>query len=82
MLSFLYYALEVLKWLIVLRALLSWFVAPDSAHPLVELLRRVTDPVLRPIEAVIPFQGGINLSPIVAFLVIIALQSFLLRGGF
>ena len=37
---FLYYLLEALKWLIIIRALLSWFVPPHSGNPVVRLLRR------------------------------------------
>ena len=36
--------------LILLRAVLSWFVSPYSTHPVVELLRRLTDPVRRRVD--------------------------------
>jgi YggT family protein len=70
----LYYTLEIYKWLIVARAVTSWFVSPMSANPLVSLLRRVTDPVLRPLSEMLPLGGGIDLSPIIAFFAIILLQ--------
>ncbi len=78
----LYYTLEILKWLVIIRAVMSWFVAPHSRHPLVELLRRITDPILRPISAVLPDLGGIDISPIVAFILIIFLQSLIVRAAF
>lgn len=74
-----YYALEVLKWLVLIRVLLSWFVSPYSDNPLVEMLRRVTDPILRPLQQVIPPLGGLDISPLVAFFVIQMTQSLLLR---
>lgn len=77
----LYYTLEILKWLVIIRAVMSWFVSPHSPHPLVELLRRITDPILQPIAAILPDLGGIDLSPIVAFILIVFLQS-LIAGAF
>jgi len=74
-----YYALEVLKWLVLIRVLLSWFVSPYSDNPLVEMLRRVTDPILRPLQQVIPPLRGLDISPLVAFFVIQMTQSLLLR---
>jgi YggT family protein len=71
---YLYYLLELFKWLIIIRAIVSWFVAPYSENPLVQLLRRVTDPILQPIASVIPSAGGFDISPLVAYFVIYLLQ--------
>jgi YggT family protein len=70
----LYYFLEVLKWLIIARAVMSWFVSPMSRNPAVNFLRRVTDPILRPLSEMLPIAGGVDLSPIIAFFAIILLQ--------
>jgi YggT family protein len=75
----LYYSLEVFKWLIVARALMSWFVAPHSRNPIADLLRRVTDPILEPISRVIPVTGGLDLSPLAAFFLITILQQVVAR---
>jgi YggT family protein len=75
----LYYTLEVLKWLVVARAVVSWFASPHSRHPAIEMLRRVTDPVLLPIRSVIPGAGAIDISPLVAFFLIILLQGMIAR---
>jgi len=77
-----FYTLELFKWLIVARAVASWFVAPHSRHPAIELLRRITDPVLRPIAAALPPMGGVDLSPVVAFLVIAVLQRLVVSMAF
>ncbi len=76
----LYNVLEVLKWLIIARALMSWFVDPRSGNPLVAWIRNVTDAVLRPISAVVPSMGGIDLSAIVAILLIYLAQSAIING--
>jgi YggT family protein len=72
----LYYMLEVLKWLIIVRAVASWFTSPHSRNPALDLLRRITDPILRPIAAILPDMGGVDVSPLVAFFLIILLQGF------
>lgn len=74
-----YYALNLLKWLIIIRALMSWFVAPGSNHPVVAMIRKVTDPILRPISEMVPVMGGVDLSPVVAFFAIVLLQQVVLR---
>ena len=78
-LALLYYALEILKWLIIARALMSWFMSPYSSNPLAKFLRMVTDPILRPLSEVIPPLGGIDISPLVAFFAIQLTQAMLLR---
>lgn len=75
----LYYLLEALKWVIVIRAVMSWFVAPHSRNPVVDAIRRVTDPILRPISQMVPIAGGFDLSPIIAFFAIVLLQQVVWR---
>ena len=79
LLVLLYYALELLKWLIIARALMSWFASPYSANPVARTLRRLTDPILRPLSEIIPPLGGIDISPLVAFFAIHLTQSMLFR---
>jgi YggT family protein len=74
----LYYMLEALKWLIIIRAVMSWFVAPHSSHPLARLIRRLTDPILRPASEMLPNLGGVDLSPIVAFFALLLLQQLIM----
>ncbi len=70
-------ALTTYMWIIIIRALLSW-VNPDPYNPIVQFIYRITEPVLRPIRSVLPtYQLGLDLSPMVAILVIYFLQMFL-----
>ncbi|HOW35705.1 MAG TPA: YggT family protein [Candidatus Omnitrophota bacterium] len=64
-------------WLILIRALISW-VNPDPYNTIVQFLYRVTEPILQPIRRILP-PMGIDISPIIAFLIIVFLQSFLVR---
>lgn len=65
-------------WIILLRALISW-VNPDPFNPFVQFLNRASEPVLRPIRRFMP-PGRIDFSPIIAFVLIIFLQSFLVAS--
>ena len=74
------FLLTALYWLILIRALLSW-VNPDPFNPIVQFLNKATEPILEPIRKVLPaaFRFGIDISPIIAFLGIMFLRSFLVR---
>lgn len=70
------YALTILTYAIIIRAVLSW-IRPDPRNFFVQLIQKTTDPILRPLERVIPPLGGIDLTPLVAILLIQAVQYFL-----
>ena len=57
--------------LIIVRALLSW-VHPDPRNPIMRLLHKLTEPVLAPLRRLVPpgFFGGLDFSPVLAFLLI------------
>ena len=69
---------EIYWWILIIRVLLSW-VNPDPFNPIVQFLMRATDPVLEPLRRLIPPLGMFDLSPIVALLLLRALQSFLVK---
>lgn len=75
--------LGIMYWLILVRALLSW-VNPDPFNPIVQFLYKTTEPILNPIRKILPFSRkfGIDISPIIAFLAIMFLRSFLIKTLF
>lgn len=73
------YVLWLYMWVIIARALISW-VNPDPWNPIVQFLQRVTEPVLYPIRRRMGFAMGIDLSPIIALLVIVFLQVALVQS--
>lgn len=79
LLVLLYYILEALKWLVIIRALMSWFTDPYSDNPIVRLVRRITDPILRPMSEMVPSFGGVDLSPLLAFFAIHLMQQVIVR---
>jgi YggT family protein len=75
------WVLTLYMYVIIARALISW-VNPDPFNPIVQFLERVTEPVLAPIRRWIGWRMGIDLSPIIAILIIIFLQYALVRSLF
>jgi YggT family protein len=67
------YMLWLYMWVIIARALISW-VNPDPWNPIVQFLDRATVPVLAPIRRWIGVRMGMDLSPIIAILIITFLQ--------
>lgn len=53
--------------LIIARVIVSW-IANQSRHPIIPLIYQLTDPVLRPINKVLPPIGGFDLSPLIALI--------------
>jgi YggT family protein len=62
---------------IILVVVLS-FLSPGGYHPAVALLIQVTEPVLAPARKLIPPFGGLDLSPILSFMVIELLRDYVL----
>lgn len=69
--------LNIYFWIIVVRALISW-VNPDPYNPIVRFLYQVTEPVLGRIRSILPYIGGIDISPLIAILIIIFFQRFVI----
>ena len=77
MLYVLYQFLSLVQLLIIARVILSWVASPTSQHPVVQLIRQVTDPILVPIQSILPRTGMFDLSPMVALFAIYALQAMI-----
>ena len=67
---------NVVEFAILLRVLFSW-IRPDPYNPIVRFVRRVTDPILVPLQRVIPPIGGLDISPIVALILLSILESII-----
>ncbi|WP_426133345.1 YggT family protein [Pseudomonas sp. PWP3-1b2] len=69
--------LKIIFWSMIISVILSW-VAPGSRSPGAELVAQITEPVLAPFRRLIPNLGGLDISPIFAFIAIQLLQSWLI----
>ncbi|MDZ5433049.1 YggT family protein [Pseudomonas fluorescens] len=69
--------LKILFWAMIISVILSW-VAPGSHNPGAELVQQISEPVLAPFRRIIPNLGGLDISPIFAFIALQLLQSWLI----
>ena len=76
--------LQLLVWIIIIQAILSWLVAfnvintsSNFVRTLLDTLDRLTAPLYRPIRKILPDFGGIDLSPIVLILAIQVVRKLL-----
>jgi len=65
---------RVLSFLIFARVILSW-IPHDRHHPLILVVYQITDPILRPLQGMIHFPGGLDFSPIIALFLLNFLKS-------
>jgi YggT family protein len=65
--------LYVLFGLIIIDAILSWV---NPRHPIRPFFSALTEPILRPIRRIIPLVGGVDLSPLVALILLQVLIMF------
>lgn len=85
LLSFISYLLTLYVYILIASAILSWLIAFNVINPynqfvrmISEFLYRITEPVLRPIRAMLPNLGGIDISPVIVILIIIFIQSVII----
>jgi YggT family protein len=78
--------LDIYWWVVLATIILSWLIAfnvINTRNQVVDQIWRVllalTEPVLKPIRRILPRMQGIDLSPIVLFLIIFALQQIIVR---
>jgi YggT family protein len=70
----LFYALNLA---ILLRVIISW-VDANPYNPIVSFIYQITDPILVPLRRVIPPLGMIDITPIVALILLRVIQQVLL----
>lgn len=73
--------ISLVIFLVVVTAVISWLVAFDvinlrnpTIYRIVRTLDQLVDPLLRPIRAILPNLGGIDISPIILLLLLQALR--------
>jgi YggT family protein len=78
--------LDIYIWLLIAAAVLSWLIAfnvvntrNQFVHMVGDFLWRITEPVLRPIRAIMPNLGGIDISPVILILLIILIKDVIVR---
>jgi YggT family protein len=69
--------IQIYIWMLIVSAILSWLVAfgvinryNRAVSVIGDALQRLTEPVLRPIRRFIPHINGIDISPVIAILLL------------
>lgn len=61
--------LKIFFFALIISVILSW-VAPGSHNPGAELVNQICEPALAPFRRIVPNLGGLDISPILAFMVL------------
>eukprot|EP00456_Euglypha_rotunda_P079245 TRINITY_DN76077_c0_g1_i1.p2 TRINITY_DN76077_c0_g1~~TRINITY_DN76077_c0_g1_i1.p2 ORF type:complete len:100 (-),score=33.92 TRINITY_DN76077_c0_g1_i1:26-325(-) len=84
--------LNILWWIIIVQAVMSWLLAfnvinthNEFVRQLWYVLERITEPLYRPIRRIMPDFGGIDLTPMVVLILLIIIRgpvmSYLVQIG-
>ena len=78
--------LEIYSWVIIGSAIVSWLIAfgvvnvrNQFVRTVVDVLFRLTEPLLRPIRRMLPNLGGVDISPVVVLLGIFFLRHLMVE---
>ena len=77
--------LNLVWWVIVIQAILSWLIAfnvinthSDFVRTVWNALQKITEPLYRPIRRVLPDFGALDLSPLVVLLILYILTNIVI----
>ena len=84
LLSTLSLILSLVWWVFLVMIIMSWLISFNVINTrnqfvagLWRAINQITDPILRPIRRILPPMGGLDLSPIVVFVIIFFLQQLI-----
>lgn len=79
------FALQIYIWILIAAAIFSWLYAfnvINTRNQFVNMIGRflysVTEPVLKPIRRFMPDLGGVDISPIIVFILIYLIQQLII----
>jgi len=71
--------LKVFFFALIVSVILSW-VAPGSYNPAAQLINQICEPVLMPFRRLLPNLGGLDISPIFAFMALQLLDMLVIKN--
>ncbi|WP_127754723.1 MULTISPECIES: YggT family protein [unclassified Devosia] len=81
--------LQLYWWVVLIMIIMSWLISFNVINTRNEfvaavwrMVNQLTEPVLRPIRNMLPNFSGLDISPIVLFLIIFFIQQVILRYGY
>ncbi len=76
--------IDIYTWIVIAGAIMSWLVAFGVVNisnkfirVVVDVLYRLTEPVLRPLRRILPNLGGVDISPVILLLGLFFIRSLL-----
>jgi YggT family protein len=87
LLDFIAWVIWLYIWVLVINAVLSWLFLFDVinrrnqvVYTIWDMTNRLTEPALRPIRRHVPTVGGLDMSPVVLFLLLVFLRNVVIYG--
>ncbi|SNR75090.1 YggT family protein [Desulfurobacterium atlanticum] len=77
--EFLHYIIQFLIWFIIIGAVFTW-IPPANRSKFADKIIEITDNFLEPIRNIIPPIGGIDISPLIAIIILQLIDNFIRRG--
>ncbi len=74
--------ISIYSYILIIRVLLTWFPNLDWSNPILANISSITDPYLNMFRGIIPPLGGLDLSPILAFVVLDLAGNLIIRLGY
>ena len=78
------FILDIVQWIFIAMIIMSWLISFNVINTrnqfvatVWRLLNQITDPILKPIRRFIPPVGGLDLSPLIVFVLIFFLKMLL-----
>jgi YggT family protein len=71
--------LKIFFFALIISVILSW-VAPASHNPGAEMVNQICEPMLAPLRRILPSLGGLDISPILAFMVLKLLDMLVINN--
>jgi YggT family protein len=65
--------------LLLVRVIMSWIPGMSYGHPAVRVVHQLTSPILDPIRRMLPPVGGLDLSPLLAFMLLRFVQAMVVN---
>ncbi len=80
-------AIDIYIAIIIIQVLVTWLIAFDvisaaneQAQNLISLLKRLTDPVYKPLQKYIPPIGGVDITPLVVIILLCIVRSIIFNA--
>ncbi len=78
------FILNIVWWIFLIVIIMSWLISfnvintrNQFVNSVWRVLNQITEPILKPIRRIIPPVGGLDLSPLIVFIIIFFLQNWI-----